>query len=454
MSEIDELYKQFPDAIKMFSVPESIEITSDTMNVLEYNTLFNDIYAEYYNQLAEETSDDKWKRKAERLINCHKSWFGDHYSMQGIFDVKRVFNCHDKWCVNCQHLKQASKLKRFTKILNEVSEDHDLYLMTMTVPNVQPKKLKDCLIRFNNAFGSIIRYFSGNSDVCGIDFESYGFYACYRNLEIVINAKTFHPHYHCVLVLKKGLDENKLYTNDYSYDNGVLKRKFSDLEILIQKVLALKYNGIRLDRIVISYVINKDSVDKKKLEAWCKKKKVNLQLLNALRREGYSCTIDKIEGNSWHEAFKYATKITKDGAPTVLYYQFKVLTEILEKAHLSQGYGAFYSLPKDDDWEIDENVLAAYEFVVSKLKEIEDPVGYTYALSELVSKLREKSLKCISRRNIYKYLEEYLAEHSDTIASMGSDNSSDPVPSPVDDDEIYEQVVMKFDMVEAFSDTD
>lgn len=435
MSETDELHKKFPDAIEMFGVPESIEITSDAMDALEHNTLFNDIYAEYYNQLAEETDDDKWKRKSERLMYCHKSWFGDRYPMQGVFDVKRVFNCHDKWCVNCQHLRQAAKLKRFTEILDEVSKDYDLYLMTMTVPNVPPKMLKDCLTRFNNAFGSIIRYFTGNANVCGVDFAQYGFYACYRNLEIVINAKTFHPHFHCILVLKKGLDETKLYTNDYSYDNGVFKRKFSELEILIQKVLALKYNGIRLDRMVISYVINKDSVDKKKLSAWCEKNKASMQMLNSFRREGYSCTIDKIEGNEWHEAFKYVTKLTKSGSPTVLYYQFKVLTEVLEKVHISQGYGAFYSLSKDDDCEPDEDIQAAYEFVVSKLKEVEDPVGYTYALSELVTKLREKSLKCISRRNIYKYLEEYLAEHPDMLIPVVSEKPCDPVSLPADDDD-------------------
>lgn len=423
MDVLDKLKKIFPDITSVDSVPESIEITSDAMDALEHNTVFNDTYAEYYNQLAEETGDDKWKRKSERLINCHKNWFGDHYSMQGVFDVKHVFNCHDKWCVNCQHLKQAAKLKRFTEILNEVTKDYDLYLMTMTVPNVPHKMLEDSLKRLNNAFTSIVRYFSGNSKVCGIDFSVYGFYACYRNLEVVINPKTFHPHYHCILVLKKGLDEQRLFTNDYSYDNGVLKRKFSPLEILIQKVLALKYNGIRLDRTVISYVINKQSVDSDKLKSWCDKNKVSLKLLNSFRREGYSCTIDKIEGNEWHEAFKYATKITKDGAPTVLYYQFKILTEVLDKLHISQGYGAFHSLPKDD-WEIDEETLAAYEFVISCLQEVEDPVGYTYALSELVQKLREKTLKCISRRNIYKYLAEFLQEHSDLLQGKPPESTS------------------------------
>ncbi len=423
MSVLDELKKICPDAAVVYSVPDSIEITSDTVDAVEHNTTFNDIYSEYYLQLAEETDNIQYKEKAKRLINCHKSWFGDHYSMQGVFDVKRVLHCHDKWCVNCQHLKQAANLKRFTEIFNEVVKNYDLYLMTMTVPNVPFKMLADSLKRFNNAFTSIIRYFSGNSKVCGIDFSEYGFYACYRNLEVVINPKTFHPHYHCILVLKKDLDEHKLFTNDYSYDNGVFKRKFSSLEILIQKVLALKYNGVRLDRMVIKYVINRQSVDKEKLEAWCKKNGVSIKLLNSFRREGYSCTIDKIEGDEWHEAFKYATKLTKDGAPTVMYYQFKVLTEVLENVHISQGYGAFYSLPKDD-WEIDPDILAAYEFVVSQLKEVEDPDEYTYALSELVEKLHNKTLKCISRRNIYKYLKEFVQEHPDLLQSESPASTS------------------------------
>ena len=405
---------KYSDLTPVYEVPSSIEITSKDVDDLAHNTAFNDIYAEYYCQLADELGDEQFRKNAERMLNCHKSWFGDHYVFQQIFDVKNVLLCHDRYCVNCQHLKQASMLRRFTKILEDTAKDFDLYLFTLTVPNCSINSLKDSLDRFAYSFHKIIRYFSGNSTVAGIDFKSYGFHACYRNIEIVINPNSFHPHYHCIFALKKDLDEKKLFTNDYSYSYGVLKRKFSALEILIQKVLALGYNKIRLDKMAVDYVLSKEKVDKQKLSAWCKKFNVDLKLLNAIRKEGYSCTIDKIEGNSWHEAFKYATKLTKDGNALMSYYQFKILVTDLKNYHFGQGYGAWYKLPKDD-WEIDENTLAAYEYVVNHLKDVEDPVGYTFKLLELQQSLHNKSLRCISRKKAYKILAEWLEENNTVV---------------------------------------
>ena len=424
--------------VPVFDVSPDIEITPREVDKLDRNTLFNDVYAEYYNQLADELGEEQYKLNSQRMLNCHKRWWGDFYNLQEVFDVKQILLCHDRFCVNCQHLKQAAQMQRFTRILEDAAKDYDLYLMTLSVPNCPITGIKDSLDRFATAFSSIIRYFTGNSTVAGIDFTSYGFHACYRNIEIVINPTSFHPHYHCVLALKKDLDEQKLYTNDFSYSYGVFKRKFSDLEILIQKVLALKYNGIRLDRIVVDYVLNGIAVDDKKLEVWCKKYKVSKSMLKAFRREGYSCVIDKIEGNHWHEAFKYVTKLTKDGSALMAYYQFKVLVPLLKNMHFGQGYGAWYKLPKDE-WEIDPDVLAAYEYVVSRLKEVEDPVGLTFELLKLTEQMRNKSLRCISRKKAYKFVQEWLKtrDPDDEPVAPAANEPAEPEPT-------YEQ--LRFDL--------
>lgn len=427
-----------PEPVPVFDVSPAIEITSKEVDKLDRNTLFNDVYAEYYSQLADELGEEQYKKNSEKMLNCHKRWWGDYYNIQEVFDVKQISLCHDRFCVNCQHLKQAAQLQRFTKILDETAKTHDLYLMHLTVPNCPINGIKHSLDRFSEAFHSIIRYFTGDSTVAGIDFKSYGFFACYRNIEIVINPKNFHPHYHCVLALKKDLDEQKLYTNDFSYSYGVFKRKFSDLEILIQKVLALKYNGIRLDKIVVDYVLNGVPVDQKKLEAWCKKYNVSKSTLNSFRRKGYSCVIDKIEGNLWHEAFKYATKLTKDGSALMAYYQFKILVPLLKHMHFGQGYGAWYKLPKDE-WEIDPDVLSAYEYVVSRLKEVEDPVGVTFELLKLKEQLHNKRLKCISRKKAYKFVQEWLKTRDPDDEPVASDPGEPAESAPT-----YEQ--LRFDL--------
>ena len=440
---------QQPELVPVLEVSPSIEITSNEVDKLEHNTIFNDIYAEYYNQLADELGEEQYKKNAERMLNCHQRWWGDHYEFQSVFDVKQISLCHDRFCVNCQHLKQAAQLQRFTKILDEAAKEHDLYMMTLTVPNCSISGLKDSLERFALAFHNIMRYFAGNSTIAGIDFASYGFFACYRNIEIVINPRSFHPHYHCILALKKDLDEKRLYTNDYSYSYGKFRRKFSDLEILIQKVLALKYNNIRLDKIVVDYVLNGVVVDEMKLKAWCEKYNVSLKSLNSFRKQGYSCVIDKIEGTLWYDAFKYATKLTKDGSALMSYYQFKTLVPLLKHLHFGQGYGAWYKLPKDE-WEIDPDVLAAYEFVVSQLREVEDPISCTFELLKLKEKLHKKSIRCISRKKAYNFVKEWLKERDpdDGFVSSVNDDSVDELElkyeqmcfdleSTVDDDELW-----------------
>ncbi|MCM1367559.1 MAG: protein rep [Roseburia sp.] len=419
--------KKQPELVPVFEAPPSIEITSDEVDKLDHNTTFNDVYAEYYSQLADELDDEQYKKNAERMLNCHKRWCGEYYDMQEVFDVQQIFLCHDRLCVNCQHLRQAAQLQRFTKIFEDVVKDHDLYMMTLTVPNCPIDSLRDSLDRLSSAFQSVIRYFTGNSKVAGIDFASYGFYACYRNIEIVLNPDSFHPHYHCILALKKDLAEDKLFTNDYSFSRGIFTRKFSDLEILIQKILALKYNRIRLDKIIVDYVLNGIAVNQNKLEKWCGKYNVSMHMLNSFRRQGYSCVIDKIEGQSWHEAFKYVTKLTKNGSP-MMYYQFKVLVPLIKNMHFGQGYGAWYKLPKDE-WEIDSDILAAYEYVIRRLKEVEDPVGFTFKLLELKERLHNKSLKCISRKKAYKYVQEYLAARvPDEDTPISSDDAKEPGP--------------------------
>ena len=97
----------------------------------------------------------------------------------------------------------------------------------------------------------------------------------------------YHPHLHCLLILKKDLGLHKYIIHpSYSYNHGIFSgRKFSDFEILIQKIWWLLVNG----------------------------NKVQLDKIDVVP-EGYSCTLDLTEDKEWHEVFKYVTKLTKDGA--------------------------------------------------------------------------------------------------------------------------------------------
>lgn len=361
-----------------YEVPDELKLTEDYVDTVSHNRDFNDMYSEYYAWLFEETNLLQYQRLSERVFNCHKYWYGDHYRMQRIFDVQRVQLCHDKFCVNCQHLKQASRLMRFTPVFEELQNSYDLYHLTLTVPNVPGNKLKDTINGMFGAFKKLMRYFSGDAKIKDVDFEQYGFGGAVRCLEIVPNPNDYHPHIHSVLLLKKDLPLIKEHINCYSFDYGKLTRKFSDLEILIQKILYLSMQG----------------------------KKIDIKNLSAVP-QGYSCIMNDVdvEHHGWHEVFKYVTKLTKDGMPFLSYEQFKTLHHALHRCKVMQGYGLLYRVSEND--VCDETVTEAYAEILARLRAFEKPEkNVSYELDKLMRDLKNKNITFISKRQVQAWLEE------------------------------------------------
>ncbi|MBD5131339.1 MAG: protein rep [Clostridiales bacterium] len=364
-------------------IPEVLQLTEDYVGNVWGNRYHNELYADYYLRLHEETGLAQYEAEAERVAHCHKSWFGDHYIMQQVFDVKTVLLCHDKFCINCQHLKQASRLKRFTPVFDELRETYDLYHLVLTVPNVPGVKLNSTLDIMYRSFKKLIRYFSGDAKIKGVDFKQYGYVGAVRGLEIVANPADYHPHIHCALLLAKDLPVRKDIVNCFSYDHGVLKRHFSNLEILIQKIWWLCLHG---QKVVL------DSI--------------------AGVPEGYSCTLDEVDNDEWHEVFKYVTKLTKDGEPYLSYPQFKTLYYALYRRRVMQGYGILYKLAEDDD--IDEECALEYAKVIARLRRLEEPQeNYGYDIDELYTDVKSNRITAISRRNIQRYLNEIAKDEEE-----------------------------------------
>ena len=49
--------------------------------------------------------------------------------------------------------------------------------------------------------------------IAGVDFAQYGFVGAIRSFEIVISPTEYHPHLHCLFLMKKGLNLVQLYPN-------------------------------------------------------------------------------------------------------------------------------------------------------------------------------------------------------------------------------------------------
>ena len=371
-------------------IPDKLKLTEDYVDCVAHNREFNDVYSDFYMKWFEDSNIAKFRTLAERVHNCHKYWLGDRYHMQRIFDVKSVNLCHDKFCVNCQHLKQASRLKRFTQIFEELRQDYDLYHLTITVPNVGSAELKSTIEKMFDAFKKLIRYFSGDAKIKDLSFKQYGYAGAVRCLEIVVNPRDYHPHIHAALLLRKDLRLEQKYINDYSYSYGVLVRKFSDLEILIQKLiyLCMNFDNLKLE-------------DKSF-------KKIMLKHIEALPL-GYSCTLNLVEGNEWHEVFKYVTKLTKDGMPLLTDEQFRTLYTVLHRCKVMQGYGLLYSIAENDD--DDDEAALEYAKILAKLRAVEDPEeNCSVIIDEVVKSLHDKNITYISKRQVQTWLNELAAE--------------------------------------------
>ena len=375
-------------------IPPEMMLTRDYLSGVAGKRRYNVTYADYFDFLAQDQGDPKFIRIADSVRNCHKHWYGEYYNMQQVFDVQNVLLCHSKFCSNCEHLKQASRLKRFTPVLAELTHDYDFYHLSVTVPNCPDFLLKTTIDKLLDAFTQLMRYFSGDAKLRGVDMRQYGYGGAVRCLECTVPAD-FHPHIHALLLLKKDLPLYKTESNPYSYDRGVFKENFSTLEIFIQKVVFLICNG----------------------------QKVTKQAIEALPL-GYSCKMNKVDGEDWKEVFKYVTKLTKDesdDSAVLTYEQFKTLYFALFKRKVMQGYGILYKVAKND--EIDDEIEAMYYKIVETLRLVENPIETGYAIDELLVALMTGRITCISKRTVQQYLNE-LAERERQKRNLQSLNES------------------------------
>lgn len=358
-------------------IPDTVQVTEAYLDDVQRRLYFNDDFADYYIRLGDETNLQKHYNTADSIRNCSKHWFGDWYALRRVFDRKSLSLCHNMFCSNCNHLRQASRIKRLTPVLENYQKTHDLYHCVITIPNCSGNKLDITLDNFFALARQVTRYLRGDAKIAGIDFLQLGYIGGIRCLEIVVNEKTYHPHFHFVFILKKGLNLIKRHINKFSYNRkqpNLPPRKFSDFEILLQKIAYLAYNN----------------------------HKVNLASINSVKL-GYSCMLDMIEGDEWHEVLKYVTKLTKDTMCALDYTQFKTLYFALYKKHRAyQCLGVLSRLGKDDS--IDSEVVEEYRRIIAELQLYEDPVSSHYELDSLISNVKNGSMRIISKYIIQQLL--------------------------------------------------
>lgn len=356
-----------------------ILIEQDYFKDLKKNISHNYQIAEFYENLFIETDFETFLNKSKSVDSCCKWWDTYFYKMQNVKDIKRVNLCRDKFCFNCQSMLASKRQSKFGPILDSFRKDYDVYHMVVTVRNCDREELLPLLNRMYKKFPFFMRYFKGAAKVKGMDFRQYGYAGAVRGLEITQNQETkqYHPHFHCMVLFKKGLQLEKRIINSYSYDKGVLVRKFSDLEVLLQKLWFLLMHDVK--------------VTKKALEDL---------------KEGYSVKCDDSKGN-YHECFKYACKGAFDsdkGAFIYKEHEFRALQHALNGRRMIQGYGLLYNFDDQDGEILEADVQAFYDKYIEDLQQIEKPEFHVETLDDVID--RSTYCKYISKSNIKRLMVE------------------------------------------------
>jgi len=353
---------------------QKLEIDKDHLSKVHKNLQYNEMIGSYYDRLIQEQVTDieinRLDNKLERLQMCNSYWQIDRYDKQKIKDFIRTNLCRDKFCNNCKKVKQAERMAKFMPEINKY-KNLNMSQIVLTVPNCSGADLHDTIKKMFKSFGKLIEYFKGYKKIKGLDFTWLGYQGAVRSLEVTYKKDDYHPHLH-VLLIHEGENGEKINVNQYSYDkyNKREKRKFSDFEILIQKIWYL--------------LNNQEKVTKKAID--------NLEV-------GYSCMMDTFQDDDFLELFKYMTKADglEDGK-IMSYQNFKDLYYGLHSVRQIQGYGCLYRLKDEDLSEIAEE---QYEEIVNQLKKEEEPVTVSQTVQAL---LKDYEFMLISRKKIYKHI--------------------------------------------------
>lgn len=370
---------------------EHLRVPKDLLQKVDTYRDHNNVIVSYYERLMQESPpvlQNTLSNVTENLRECNRLWFIDFYQKQKVKDFQKTNTCKDKFCSNCKKVKQASRMARFE---NEIFKQLDNYdyasQMVLTVPNVPGVELEETIKNMTKAYAKLNRMFRNEKvhtpkwvmELLG----ELDYHGAIRTLEVTYKNDEYHPHFHVLLIHNNWMGEKK-HVNQYSFDKYKKRelRKFTDFEIVIQKLWRMLIEGQRMG-------------------------KKNYDALEV----GYSCMVDPCQEGDYLELFKYMVKTSTEDSKFMQYHQFKTLYFALKHVRQIQGYGIFHNF-NDDTEELMNLADQIYDIVKNKLNEEEVPVSVWQTVKELLKDDDDEYL-LISRKQIFKHLRKsYDSEKS------------------------------------------
>jgi len=355
---------------------EDITVPKEMLKSIEKNREYNKQIAKYYSRLISETDGSNKKtlsNNLESLKDCNRLFFLDQYSLAKLKDFKKTNLCKDKFCSNCKKVKQASRMSKFMPLIEEqIKQYPNVYQMVLTVPNVPGVELQKTIKKMNAAYSLMNRYLQNQRKIKDLNLD-IGLIGAIKTLEVTYKKDSYHPHFHVLLVVDNDLGEKK-HSNVYSHDRFKRRevRLFSEIEITIQKLWKMLYEGVRVTK------ANFDSLE-----------------------IGYSAMVDKMQEGDYLELFKYMVKGETEDKKFMSYEQFKVLIVALKNVRQIQGYGVFHSVKDDDSMDLEVNRL--YDEFIAELQKQENPESVCETVQDLMV---DDKYTLISRKRIFKHLNQ------------------------------------------------
>ena len=177
--------------------------------------------------------NDYYYKKARRVETCGDVLIFDKYERGN--KLKYSNCCHVRLCPLCGWRRSLKIQTNFRMILNELDfENYSFIVVTLTVPNVSGDNLNSAIDNMMSGFNMLTKYKEFKSAVVGwyralevtrsVDHfkfkwvknksgRKYKKYERDHNGELISNSSfgTYHPHFHCVFVVKKNYFSGKNY---------------------------------------------------------------------------------------------------------------------------------------------------------------------------------------------------------------------------------------------------
>lgn len=178
------------------------------------------LLSESYSRLAL-SRDPAYNSRSSRVFDCatlleFRKALSDHADDSIPFKLTKANFCRDRLCPTCSWRRTMKIFGQVSQIMDKIDSDYDYIFLTLTVPNCSGVDLPGLISDLQKGFHRFVNYKRFKSAVVGF----------FRALEVTRNKDptsksygTYHPHFHCILVVRKSYFKKK----DYIHHDEFLK---------------------------------------------------------------------------------------------------------------------------------------------------------------------------------------------------------------------------------------